>query len=238
MRNLTRTILLISLIAAVPALAATNRHRAVAAPDAPILYSSTVVDATNGKPVVGATVANGKTTTITDAAGKFTLPVYAGTQTTLVVTRSGYNTTTSTFVYQPGLPGTPIQMQPKATVTVVTTAGKTVQLDADSVQFAYAQPLLTEVHSPIGRFCANGTELDVDTSQLKQILGPAAKSSGGACCNLSVDWFDIVLKDGTRQHVSLVFDCYTYYCFIGGKDHTTFQDTYFSFEDIKEVDFP
>ncbi len=235
MRNLTRTILLLSLILAIPAFA---RHRAVAAPDAPVLYTGTVVDAISGKPVIGATVKNGNTTTVTNSSGSFTIPVYIGSQTTLVVTRSGYSMTTSTFVYQPGLPATPIQMQPTATVTVITTSGKTVQLDFESVQFAYAQPLLTEVHSKTGRFCANGTELDVDTTQLSKILGPGAKSAGGACCNLTVDWFDIVLKDGTKQHVSLVFDCYTYFCYIGGKDHTTFQDSYFSFEEIKEVDFP
>ncbi len=235
MKNSIRNILLLSLVVAWPAFA---RVRAVAVPEGPILYSSTVVDAVTGQPVIGAQVANGSTTTTTGNNGAFTIPVYPGKQATLVVSRSGYDTAQVTVVVQSGTPGVPIKLQPRSTVTVHTTSGQTVQLDFETFQFVYAQPLASVLSSPTARFCANGSELDVDRSQIARILGPAVSSEGGACCNRPVLWFDVDLKSGERQHVSLVFDCYTYDCFIGGRDHTTYQQTYFTFKEIAEVDFP
>lgn len=235
MRNLIRNIVLLSLVVASPAFA---RHRAVGVPNGPILYSSTVVDAVTGHPVIGAQVANGGMMTTTNNSGGFTIPVYAGLETTLVVSRTGYDTAQVMILVQPGTPGVPIKLQPRATVAVHTKSGQTVQLDFDSFAFVYAQPLGTQLSSPTARFCANGSELEVDRSQISRIIGPAVSSAGGACCNLSVLWFDVELKNGVRQHVSLVFDCYTYYCFIGGRDHDTYQLRYVSFNDITEVDFP
>jgi hypothetical protein len=235
MRNLISNIFLLSLVVALPAFA---RVRAVATPNAAILYSATVVDAVTAHPVVGAQVANGGLTTTTNNSGAFTIPVYAGLETTLIVSRTGYDTAQAKLVVQPGLPGVPIKLQPRPTVTVHTKSGQTAQLDADSFLFIYVQPLLTQFTSPTARFCANGNEIDVDRSQISRIIGPAVSSAGGACCNLTVLWFDVELKSGDRQHVSLVFDCYTYDCYIGGRDHDTYQLSYFSFADISEVDFP
>jgi hypothetical protein len=238
MRNPIRTILLLLLLPLVMTSPAFARVRAVGIPNGPIVYSSTVVDDVTGHPVIGAQITNGDTITTTNNAGAFSILVYAGVQTTITVSRAGYQTVQATIVAQPGTPGAPIRLQPRATVTVHLTTGQTAQIDADTAVFVYAQPLLNQASTRSGRFCENGTELDVDISQISRIIGPAVRTAGGACCNLPVLWFDIVLKNGDRHHVSLVFDCMTYDCYVGGRDHDTFQLVYFSLDSIQEVDFP
>ncbi len=234
MRNLIRNIVLLSLVVASPAFA---RIRAVAAPSAPILYSSIVVDAVSGQPVIGAEVSNGTLTTTTSTSGAFTIALLAGRLTTLTVSRSGYVTAQVTVIAQPGTPGTPIRLQSTPGVTVQLTNGQTKVLDYETVNFIFSQPF-TQLQGPNPRLCTNGNELDVDKSQISRILGPAIRSAGGACCNLPVLWFDIELKSGEHDHASFVLDCYTYDPYLGGREHDSYQQVYLKYEDIKEVDFP
>jgi hypothetical protein len=232
MRRLLANLILLSLVISVPAVAA--RTRAVVHPAGQVSYSSTVVDAVTGKPVVGAEVVNQGLTTTTNATGVFTIPVNAAAPTTLTIRRSGYDTITVTV--QAGLPPSPIRMQPHAGITVKLKTGQTVQIDSESAQLAYSIPLLTSIHSTTAALCKDGTQIEVELSTFARVSN-VARASGAACCHIDTIWFDLEQKGGDRSHVALSYDCLTYDCFLGGRDHDTYQMVYLKFEDISEVVF-
>lgn len=232
MRKLLTNLLFLSLVISVPAVA---RTRAAVHPAGQVSYSSTVVDAVTGNPVIGAEVVNQGLTTTTSATGAFTIPVNSATPTTLTIRRSGYDTITVTVL--PGLPPSPIRMQPHAGITVKMKTGQTVQIDSESAQLVYSIPLLTSVHSTIAALCKDGTQIEVELSAFARISN-IMRASGAACCRFDTIWFDLEQKGGDRSHVALSYDCLTYDCFLGGRDRDTYKMVYLKFEDISEVTFP
>jgi hypothetical protein len=232
MRKLLTNLILLSLAISVPAVA---RTRVAVHPAGQVSYSSTVIDAVTGKPVIGAEVVNQALTTTTSATGAFTIPVNSASPTTLTIRRSGYDTITVTV--QPGLPPSPLQMQPHAGITVKMKSGQTVQIDSETAQLYYVIPLLTVLHSATVALCKDGTQIQMELPTFSRISN-VVRASGAACCHLDTIWFDLEQKNGDRSHVSLTLDCMTYDCFLGGRDHDTYQMVYPKFEDISEVVFP
>jgi Carboxypeptidase regulatory-like domain len=232
MRKLLTNLLLLSLIAAFPALARTH---AVGHPAGYFSYSGSVVDSISGQPVAGAEVVNEKLVITTDAHGAFTMPILAVGQTMLTIRRAGYESVTVSV--QPAIPATPILLKPLPGVVVKTKTGQTIRLDLETVNFVYAQPLGSQISSPSAALCKDGTPIQVDRAQIARISN-AVRASGAACCSSETLWFDLELKTGEHSHVALVFDCMTYYCFLGGNEHDTFSRAYIRFEDISEVTFP
>lgn len=232
MRKLQTTLLLLVLAATIPAFA---RQRAVAIPTGLVPYTSTVVDATTGKPVIGAEVSFMANKTMTDANGSFTIPVNSGSPSTITIKRSGYDPLTVTL--QPGVPPSPIKMQAHGTITVKMKSGQTVQVDAEGAEFYFTIPLLTSMHSTVAALCNNGTQIEVAITDFAR-MSNVVRASGAACCHIETLWFDLQQKNGQTAHVAVSSDCLTYDTFIGGHDHTSYQVTYLKLEDIAEATFP
>ncbi len=234
MRKLQTTFLLFLVVFTLPAIAAT-RHRAVGVPTGLVPYTSTVVDATTNKPVVGAEVVFQASKTVTDANGSFTIPLNGATASTITISRSGYDTLSVTI--QPGVPPSPIRLTPHATVTVKMKSGQTVQIDSETAEMFYSIPLLTTVHSKNFALCKDGTPIEIPLANFTR-MSNIVRASGGACCHIDTLWFDGQLKDGTTSHMALQYDCATYDSFFGGRDHTTYQMQYLKLDDISEITFP
>lgn len=231
MRKLITNLLLLSLVATVPALA---RTRAVEHGGSLSAYTASVVDSDTGKPVVGAQVVNQSLSTQTDAQGAFTIPISAA-GTTLTISRSGYDSVTVTV--HPNVPIAPIALKPRPGVMISTKSGQTVRLDFENVLFIYAQALLTQMQSTTTVVCNNGTPKEIDRADISRISS-VVRASGGACCTMDALWFDLELKSGEKAHVALVMDCMTWDSYLGGFEHETYKQTYIRFDDIVEARFP
>jgi hypothetical protein len=234
MRNLLTTAILF-LIVVSPAVAKSRAVRPIAQT---VLFKSSVVDSVTGKPVIGATVALGNISTVTDTRGAFTLLLPA-TPVTLVISRSGYET--AEFTVTPSAGATtpvPFRLQSRQAVIVTTTDGQRIQLDLESVRFVNALPLSNPVSVTAGNFCLDGNEIDVDIADISRINGPSATASGGSCCPRDTEFVDVTLKSGQQSHVTLIYSCRGYDVFLGGREHDTFQQVFVKFSDLRQVEFP
>lgn len=215
------------------------------------VYSGVVVDAKTLKPVIEAEITSGTRTVKTDANGAFNIVIIVGRPVGLIIHRSGYDdlpvtaslsgsTGTSPVTPAPPLPPTPLALTPKATVVVKTTEGKTVRLDADTVQFAYVIPFSNPATSTTASVClSDGTADDIDRSEIAHITGPAVSTTNAACCRLGPALaIDIELKTGEKERALLTDSCFGYDCIFTGRDHDSAQYVQVKFTDVASIDFP
>ncbi|HVR37986.1 MAG TPA: carboxypeptidase regulatory-like domain-containing protein [Thermoanaerobaculia bacterium] len=224
-------------LAALPVVAAPKR-RAIE-PLGEATLSGVVTDQTTGGVVVAADVVNGVHATQTDGQGKFTLKVPAGRPTPVVVSRSGYETST-TNVTASGTQNVAIQLKGKPTVSLKTSTNTTVQLDFESAQFAYTVPFSGYVKTDEGNFCASdGSEFKPHKSTIAKISGPATNATSATCCKLGpVKTVSVQLKSGTTVQSNFVDSCFGFDVVFLGRNHTTGQFEFFNFTNIAEIVFP
>ena len=229
-------------------------HSHAVRPVAETLYSGLVLDASTSKPVVEAEVTSGNRTVKTDVAGSFNIVVISGRPVALTVHRSGYEDlpltvtlpipppppSVSPVVPVPPQPIVPVALTPKAQVIVKTTAGATIKLDADTVQFAYVIPFSSPATSNVASFCRiDGTADDVDRTEFARIIGPAVSTTNAACCKLGPALaLDVEMKTGEKERVLFTDSCFGYDCIFTGRDHDSAQYVFVKFTEVASIDFP
>ena len=214
------------------------------------VYSGIVVDARTFKPVIEAEITSGTRTVKTDAHGAFDIVIIVGRPVGLTVHRSGYDdlpitvslsTNPGTSPVAPTPPSQPsVALTPKASVVVKTTDGKTLRLDADTVQFAYVIPFSNPATSTSASVClSDGTADDIDRSEIAHITGPAISTTNAACCKLGPALaIDVELKTGDKERVLFTDSCFGYDCIFTGRDHDSAQYVQVKFTDVASIDFP
>jgi hypothetical protein len=251
-----RTLAAVMALFGAAAMFAAPRSRSVR-PIAEGIYSASVVDATNGKPVIEAEVTSGTRTVKTDARGAFSIVVEMGRPVALVIHRSGYEDAPLTVTLPASTGGTvisptppqpapapqpvaPITLMPKAPVLMKTTDGLTVPLDADTVQFAYIIPFSSPATSNAASFCRlDGTAYTPDRSEFSRIVGPAVLTSNAACCKLGNSLaVNVEMKSGEKEKVIFSDSCFGYDVVLTGRDRVSAQYVYARFTEIASIDFP
>jgi len=229
-------------------------HARSVRPVAEGIYSGLIVDATTNKPVVEAEVTSGTRTVKTNASGAFDIVIITGRPVGLIVHRSGYEDlpvtvslpnvvsppTVSPVIPVPPPNITPVSLTPKASVVLKTTAGATMNLDADTVQFAYVIPFSSPATSTVASVChLDGTADEIDRSEFSRIVGPAALATNAACCKLGPALaINVEMKTGEKERVLFTDSCFGYDCIFTGRDHESAQYVYVKFTDVATIDFP
>jgi len=236
----------VMLLAALPSLAAPKR-RAVnhPAPNNPfnVSLSGTVIDATTGAPVSGATVTfiNAKTTTTKE--GKFEINNINGfgTNVPLRASRSGYDTVTEN-INGSGTKVVTLRLQGRPTVSVRLTNGNTMQLDDDSIRMGYVQIFSGYISSTTPNFCkSDGTKAAVSVTDMKRIIGPAVLVRNASCCSRedqNLQRVKLELRNGESNDMIFTDTCAGFLYDLLGRDHASGDQVFLKFSDIAEVVFP
>ena len=89
-------------------------------------------------------------------------------------------------------------------------------------------------------FCkADGTQVQIDRTQMKKITGPGTLVSVGNCCgDRQVEKVNLLLKNGQTFDATFSDSCQGYTIDLIGREHGTGQFVYIHFSDIAEVVFP
>jgi hypothetical protein len=236
----------VMLLAALPSLAAPKR-RAVnhPAPNNPfnVSLSGTVIDATTGAPVSGATVTFINARTTTTKEGKFEINNISGfgTNIPLRASRSGYATGTEN-INGSGTKTVTLRLQGRPTVSVRMTSGTTLQLDDDSIRMGYVQIFSGYISSTSPNFCkSDGTKSAVNVTDMKRILGPAVQVLSASCCSREDQQLQRVkleLRNGESNDVIFTDSCTGFLYDLLGRDHVSGDQVFLKFSEIAEVVFP
>jgi len=240
------------------AFAATRSH--AVRPVADAVYSASVVDVTNNRPVIDAEVTSGTRTARTDARGAFSIVLPAGRPESLTIRRSGYDDLVIIVtlavpasglppivspavpppVPSPPAPATPVGMTPRKPVTVKMSNGQTVILDDDSIRFAYIIPFSSPVTSETATFCRkDGTAFNPDRTEFVRIVGPATATASEACCKLGgVLAVNVEMKNGDKSQVFFSDSCFGYDVVLVGRERDSAQFLYLKFSEIASAEFP
>ena len=236
------SLLALTLVAALPALAA--KHRAVEHPANSDLFRATikgvVLDSATGAPVIGATVAFGNTSVLTDAQGNFQLlNATASGPSPVTVSRSGYVTSTQT-ISAAGTFNLTFALVAKPTVTVRQTNGTTLQVDAETVEFGYLPSVFSGyVKSDVDTFCRpDGTDVEIRISDIKRIIGPAVATDQSNCCERPLQKVRLELRNGQSTDAFFRDSCPGYTIDLIARNHATSAIVYLRFSDIAEIIFP
>lgn len=232
---------------ALPAFAAERRHSSSTPgrkdlPEAVATLTGHVYDAETGAPVVNADVAanNGRTMTKSDGSYAFNV-LTAPKQVLLTVTRTGYETATSTVTIDTGANAVAdFRLKPTSTVRLTEVDGTVHTLDFDSVQFAYLISFSGYARSDAANFCkSDGTPFTPNRSEFKQILGPAISVNSSACCTLGpVVATTVQMKNGDMLTVNFADSCYGNEVDFIGREHVSGEYAYFNFTKIAKIEFP
>lgn len=227
----------LTILTAVPTLMAAPRRRAASPPEATAMtINGTVRDAATGNPVVGATVALGRDRIETDAQGKFTLEAQNGGSVTLTASRSGYETKQVTVTVGTAVE---IRLTPLATTRVTLTNGQVLELDTDSLTFAYLVPLSGYAGGDTMSLCRNGADWQPKRGEIKRITGPGVMSTNGACCSAGQAMaVTVELKNGEKSLAYFKDSCQGYEVDIKARNHVTGLWAYLRYTEISEILFP
>jgi hypothetical protein len=237
-------IALFAILLALPVFAAKRRaagHPSNASTDATL--RGTVLDDATGQPVVGATVAvqglNNKTDS-TDAAGNYEIKHVPFGTYTLAFSRTGYDPKSASVTVTASSLPTQVRLTPKAAVVVKLTNGTTVQIDTETVEFAYMVPFSGYARSEYARFCLPGTgEYQPDRSEIKKIVGPIVPGTNAGCCKDGTPLkATLQLRTGQTQEVFFADSCVGYEVDFLGRDHVSGQFVFLKFSEISEITFP
>jgi hypothetical protein len=241
-----KTVAAIALLvtATVPALAQNPKRRAVQHPSTggpviPIVATGTVVDAVTGQPVVFADVRLGSRSDRTDRTGKFKISTNIPSQGVLSVTRSGY-VAGSQNITGGGTQDFTIHLTPTPTVRLRLTDGSIKELDQESIEFGYVPPFGSYNKGESDDFCKpDGTQVSLNRSQIKRIIGPATLENNSACCsNNTVLKITAELKSGETTPLYFTDSCLGYMIDFIGRDHVSANFVYTKFVDVAEIIFP
>jgi hypothetical protein len=236
-------LVLIALLLAVPALAA-GKRRAAGKPANPSVNDSirgTILDNANNQPVIGATVTvqglSNKSDT-TDAQGRFEIKKVPAGSYTLSISRTGYEPKNVTVSVSATGANVDTKLVSKPTVAVKLTNGTTVQIDSETVEFAYLVPFSGYARSEYARFCRGGAVFEPDRSEIKKISAIASAQNGDCCDTNPILKASLQLRTGETTDVFFIDSCPGYEVDFIGRNHVTGQFNYLKFTDISEIVFP
>lgn len=227
-------------LAAIPAVAQASRRRAVSPANTPtIRVLFTVKDASNGVPVVSATVAYAGQTQITNGSGQAALNLPVGKPAVVSVAHAAFDSFTQTITAQ--VNGTyDLALTEKPSVTIKTKSNETHIVDLGTAQFANAAIFSNPVRADNANFCKeDGTDFTPDKTEFTRILGPAVPASAPQCCQFgNVMSANVEMKSGANLKVYFKDSCSGNEVDFVGREKATGQYQYFRFTDIAEIDFP
>lgn len=234
------------LAAALPSSAAVKR-RSVRHPSVGPAFTATirgtVVDATSNLPVAFANIQVLNTKITTSREGTFEIAELNGngTNVPVIASRSGYNPSTLT-ISGAGTHTLNFRLESRPTVSVRMIDGTTYQLDDDSIKTGYVILFSGYVSTTDPSFCkADGTQTQVNVSQLKKIVGPAANITNSACCareGAQLQRVNVTLKSGESADWTFKDSCVGYTTDLLGRNHSTGDQVSLKFSEIAEVTFP
>ncbi len=213
----------------------------VSPPQAEATLIGTVVDAMTGTPVINADVS---ATTIdrftrTDGAGTFTMRVPPDRAISLTISRSGYQTFTTTVTVPSGTTSQRFQLISNPTVQIRTTSGVTYEVDVETVEFGYIVPFAGFTKDRKITMCKpDGSAFSPDRNDIKRIQGPSTQASNSCCTSGPISGVTLELKNGERTQAFFTDSCFGYSMLVLGLDHTKAQLVDVKFTDVAEVVFP
>ena len=235
----------VMLVAALPSFGAAKRRavgKPTVGPSATATIRGTVLDATSNLPVAFATIQVGNTKSQATKEGTFEIfdVVFSG-DLSVIASRTGYTSSTQT-VNGGGSHTLTFRLQGRPTVSVRMIDGATYQLDDDSIKTGYIILFSGYVSTSDPKFCkADGTQTQVNVSQLKRILGPATSVTNSACCsreNAQLQRVNITLRNNETGDWTFKDSCDGYATDLLGRNHTTGDQVFLKFSEIAEVVFP
>jgi len=229
--------ILLLVLATLPLSAENKRHSA--APAIPLVtVHGTITDVTTGAPVAFADVTDTPRSTRSDAQGKFDIDVPLGLPTVIQVSRSGYESGSSSVIGRNAL-NVEFKLKSKPTVTMKLTNGTTYNLDFETAQFAEEIVFSNPARSDSVLVCnADATQSTIDKTGISKILGPGVAVSNASCCKTPLIKVTLNLKNGNTQDALLQQTCDGSFMDFSGRDHGTGLFVYQRFQDIQEIDFP
>jgi hypothetical protein len=241
--SLKTVIAILTIAAALPALA--QKHRAVRHPSPPgpvltVTATGTILDAVTGQPVAFADVRLGNRRDTADRQGKFSIrstTLYGSGEITAA--RSGYSPASQTITTT-GPQEVTLRLQPTPTVTLRLVNGTQKQIDYESVEFGYVPPFSSYHKNEMDDFCkTDGTAVTLHRTQFSRITGPAMSESFAGCCSTgTVQRINAVLRTGESLPLYFTDSCLGYSIDFIGRDHVTGDYTYTKFSDVAEIIFP
>jgi len=229
-------------LAAIPAMAQASRRRAVSptnglGPTTKVLF--TVKDASNGVPVVSATITYAGQSQITNGNGQASLSLPVGKPALVAVDHPAFAPFTQTVTAQTN-GSLDLNLTGKASVTIKTKNNETHVVDIGTAQFANAAVFSNPVRTDKANFCKeDGTDFAPDKTEFTRILGPAVPATATQCCQFgSVMSANVEMKSGAHLKVYFKDSCSGNEVDFVGREKATGQYTYFRFTDINEIDFP
>lgn len=240
--SLSRTaVLAVSIIIATQSVAAApSKRRAVASgtATAEAVLSGTLVDATTGAPVIQAEVRAPGRGGYTDAAGHFAIRLSTSRNTTLTFSRAGYQTLNAN-VNITGDTAKTFLITPNPTVKVRTTAGMSIELDAETVEFGYIAPFSGYSKDSKLNLCkGGGGSFTPDRSEMRKITAATPLTDAACCTSGSIPAINVELKSGGTTTGGFADACIGYKVDVIAQDHKTAQPVYIHFSDIAEITFP
>jgi hypothetical protein len=230
-------------VAAIPAVAQTRRRAVSPAnpasgPTTKALF--TVKDASNGVPVVTATVTYAGQTQITNGTGQAALNLPVGTPAVVSVVHAAFAPFSQTITAQAN--GTyDLNLTEKASVTIKLKSSDTPRIvDIGTAQFANAAIFSNPVRADNANFCKeDGSDFTPDKTEFTRILGPAVPASAPQCCQFgNVMSANVEMKSGAKLKVYFKDSCSGNEVDFVGREKATGLYQYFRFTDIAEIDFP
>ena len=227
------------LISASPLMAAAKR-RAVSMPHVQdVTLTGTVVDAASNLPVGKVSVNAGGKATTTDARGTFSIKLAKDSAISLVISRSGYQTLT-TSVTLSGDASQVFKIASGPVVTVRTNAGATYTIDFENTEFGYVAPFVGYTKDTKLNMCkTGGNSFTPDRTELRRIAGPLVTINDAACCPQgAASGINVELKSGEKSQAILTDTCFGYKVDVLGIDHSTGETVDIHLSDISEITFP
>jgi hypothetical protein len=229
-------------LAAIPAMAQTPRRRAVSpangtGPTTKALF--TVKDASNGVPVVTATVTYAGQTQITNGSGQAALNLPVGKPAVVSVAHASFEPFSQTITAQ--VDGRyDLTLTEKPSVTIKTKTNETHIVDIGTAQFANAAVFSNPVRADNANFCKeDGTDFTPDKTEFTRILGPAVPANAPQCCQFgTVMSANVEMKSGAKLKVYFKDSCSGNEVDFVGREKATGLYQYFRFTEIAEIDFP
>ncbi|MFP5247181.1 MAG: carboxypeptidase regulatory-like domain-containing protein [Thermoanaerobaculia bacterium] len=243
LRRLSCLALVATFFAAAPTYA--GKRRAVKHPTAGAQLnaelSGTVIDNVTGLPVINARVKAGRDSDTTDSQGKFLLKEVVGYGViTVEASRTGYTAKTITLSTG-GKQTLDIRLQPGPTVSVRKLDGTSFNIDFDSLEFGYVVTFGGYHSAEFEDFCKpDGSQVAIDRSQIKRIVGPSTPVTATACCTQrNTVKVNVELKTGEKSDMYFIDACNGYPDIdLLGRDHVSGKMQYIPFAQIAEIVFP
>jgi hypothetical protein len=216
-----------------------QKRRAVSAPAFPeATLTADLVDSVTNKPVIMAEVSGSGIFARSNRLGQITVKVPVGPAVDLTITRTGYETKTEKVSFNGDTKRT-FTLKAKPTVKATNKDGVQYELDADSVEFGYAEFFLGYRRDSKAKMCKpGGGEFTLERDKVKRLHGPAFTDADLNCCaNGTPAGIEVQLASGETTRAYFVDSC-GHSEEVIGRDHATWDLVYLKVVDLVDVVFP